>query len=203
MVEDIGRRRFICLLGQSAVAVGITANKLILPTQATPFHKNLWGGAIKNPKNSHNMEKVLKMYNTHTGEVFKRAYWEKGKFDKKILKEIEHFFRDHRTGTAHPIDRNLLHLINILTQKTESTELVHLCSGFRSEQTNKMLRARSTKVATNSLHKQGKAADIFIPEIGNKKLAKLAWNLQKGGVGCYSDFIHIDTGKTRRWGTSF
>jgi uncharacterized protein YcbK (DUF882 family) len=64
-----------------------------------------------------------------------------------------------------------------------------------------MLNARSSGVATRSLHMDGKAIDIRLPGFQTKKLQRLAMSLKRGGVGYYaaSDFVHVDTGRVRYW----
>jgi uncharacterized protein YcbK (DUF882 family) len=49
---------------------------------------------------------------------------------------------------------------------------------------------------------QGMAVDIRLPERDLKTLHQAALSLQGGGVGLYSKsgFIHVDTGRVRRWG---
>jgi uncharacterized protein YcbK (DUF882 family) len=77
----------------------------------------------------------------------------------------------------------------------------HIISGYRSPQTNQKLRSKSGGVAKKSLHMQGKAIDIRLPGCKLKQLRNAARALKAGGVGYYakSDFIHVDTGRVRRW----
>jgi uncharacterized protein YcbK (DUF882 family) len=74
-------------------------------------------------------------------------------------------------------------------------------SGYRSWQTNALLRRRSQGVAKNSLHMQGKAIDIRVPDYPSKSLWQIAISLRGGGVGydARSDFVHIDLGRVRSW----
>ncbi len=64
-----------------------------------------------------------------------------------------------------------------------------------------MLRGRSTGVAQNSQHLYGKAIDIRLSDVELRKLRDTAIAMQRGGVGYYasSNFVHIDTGRIRRW----
>jgi uncharacterized protein YcbK (DUF882 family) len=74
-------------------------------------------------------------------------------------------------------------------------------SAYRSPKTNDMLRSRSSGVAKNSQHVLGKAIDIRLTDIELPKLRDTAVAMQRGGVGYYStsNFVHIDTGRVRRW----
>ena len=66
-----------------------------------------------------------------------------------------------------------------------------------------MLRSKSSGVAKNSLHMQGKAIDFYIPGVELSKLRAIGLRMQAGGVGFYptsgSPFVHMDTGSVRHW----
>jgi uncharacterized protein YcbK (DUF882 family) len=64
-----------------------------------------------------------------------------------------------------------------------------------------MLRGRSSGVAQNSQHVVGKAIDVRLQGVETERLRDAAIALQRGGVGYYgaSDFVHVDTGRVRRW----
>jgi uncharacterized protein YcbK (DUF882 family) len=56
-------------------------------------------------------------------------------------------------------------------------------------------------VASHSLHLEGRAIDIRLADTRLDHLRDAAIALQAGGVGFYpeSQFVHIDTGRVRRW----
>ena len=66
-----------------------------------------------------------------------------------------------------------------------------------------MLRNRSANsgVARTSQHILGKAIDVRLEGVDTERLRDAAIALQRGGVGYYeaSDFVHMDTGRVRRW----
>jgi uncharacterized protein YcbK (DUF882 family) len=64
-----------------------------------------------------------------------------------------------------------------------------------------MLRSKSSGVAKNSQHLLGNAIDVRLRGVSAAALRDAAISLQRGGVGYYqgSDFVHIDTGRVRRW----
>jgi uncharacterized protein YcbK (DUF882 family) len=74
-------------------------------------------------------------------------------------------------------------------------------SGYRSPETNALLREESSGVALNSLHLQGMAVDIRVPGRHLATLRNAARSLARGGVGYYpaSDFVHVDVGQVRHW----
>jgi uncharacterized protein YcbK (DUF882 family) len=147
-------------------------------------------------------ERKLSLLNLHTGEHLHATYWAEGQYQSSELKAINHVLRDHRTGDAYHMDNDLLNLLHVLHQKMDSKQEFQVISGYRSPKTNAALSKKSSGVAKKSLHMQGKAIDIRLPGCQLSDLRKAAINCQTGGVGYYpeSDFIHIDTGRVRRWG---
>lgn len=143
----------------------------------------------------------LSFVNTHTGESLTVDYFQAGSYDATGLEQVAHVLRDHRTGDVHPIDPGLLDLLHDLQVLADRDDAFQVISGYRSPQTNGMLRARSGGVATRSLHMDGKAIDIRLTGFATKKLRDLALSLKRGGVGYYatSDFVHVDTGRVRYW----
>lgn len=71
---------------------------------------------------------------------------------------------------------------------------IYINSGYRCEEHNKRVGG-----AMNSYHVKGQAADIRIN--GDiRELAKICDNVFKyGGMGIYKNFVHVDTGKQRRF----
>jgi uncharacterized protein YcbK (DUF882 family) len=66
-----------------------------------------------------------------------------------------------------------------------------------------MLRGRgaSSGVAQNSQHTVGKAIDVRLRGVELERFRDAAIELRRGGVGYYeeSNFVHLDTGRVRRW----
>ncbi|MDQ7072800.1 MAG: DUF882 domain-containing protein [Gammaproteobacteria bacterium] len=99
--------------------------------------------------------------------------------------------------------KNLIELLNLLHAKVDGKQAFHVISGYRSPKSNAALRKNSTGVAKKSFHMKGMAIDIRLPKCQLSTLHKAAINLKMGGVGRYSNsnFLHIDTGPTRQWGS--
>jgi uncharacterized protein YcbK (DUF882 family) len=85
----------------------------------------------------------------------------------------------------------------------ETSEPYMLLSGYRSPATNAMLRSRSSGVAKNSLHLKGQAADLRLASRSVGQMARAAAACKAGGVGKYSgsNFVHMDCGPVRSWGS--
>lgn len=143
----------------------------------------------------------LGFYNLHTGESLQTAYCVDGGYCAEALADINHILRDFRTGDVHPIDPGLLDLIYSLHQKLGSKAPYHVISGFRSPKTNAMLCGKSNGVAKKSLHMQGMAVDVRLPDVPLKTLRNTALAMKRGGVGYYpqSNFVHLDVGRVRFW----
>lgn len=143
----------------------------------------------------------LSLLNLHTGERLAATYFEAGRYLPDALSAIDRVLRDHRTGAVHPIDPGLLDLVASLSDQLGGQGTVQVISGYRSPASNAALHARSSGVATRSLHMQGKAMDIRVPGVELRHVRKAALALGRGGVGYYpdSDFVHVDVGKVRHW----
>jgi uncharacterized protein YcbK (DUF882 family) len=120
------------------------------------------------------------------------------------LAQLNHLLRDFRTSLEKPIDPKLFDLLHELGGTLETDQPYHIISGYRSPETNAMLRERGgahTGVASGSLHMVGKAIDIRLPGVKLDHLRSAAASLKLGGVGFYpsSNFVHIDTGRVRYW----
>lgn len=140
---------------------------------------------------------------THTGESLALTYAVGGRYVAGALDEIRHFLRDFRNGDTHAIDPGLLDQLHLLAAVTATRTPFQVISGYRSPATNAMLQREGHGVATQSLHLQGQAIDIRLADIRLADLRDAALSLRAGGVGYYpspgSDFVHIDTGRMRRW----
>jgi uncharacterized protein YcbK (DUF882 family) len=182
--HDPSRRRVLRTLGLGAVALGLSTAGLRPASAAVP------GGT-----------RTLVLHNTHTAETVRTAYCRDGSWCPDGLAAIEHVLRDHRTGDAHPIDRNLLDLLHDVAARCDRDPEFEVISGYRSPRTNAALHARSSGVATKSLHMQGRAIDIRLVGYDLRELRDVALGMQRGGVGYYagSRFVHLDTGRVRTW----
>ena len=89
-------------------------------------------------------------------------------------------------------------LVNVLQKvRDHFGKAVTITSAYRTPTKNK-----SCGGTTYSQHLYGRAADIKISGVSPKKVADYAETLlkNKGGIGIYSTFTHIDTRSTKsRW----
>lgn len=146
-------------------------------------------------------ERRLTFYHTHTQKTLDVTYAVGGEYIDSALSEINGFLADFRTGDAAVMDRELLDLIYDVRASLGSEAPFEVISAYRSPKTNEMLRSKSSGVAKRSQHLLGKAIDVRLRGIPSVSLRDAAIALQRGGVGYYeqSDFVHMDTGRVRRW----
>lgn len=139
--------------------------------------------------------------NSHTGEVFSGVYRVGGYYVPRAFRKINHIMRDHHDNTAHPIDPRLIDVLSKMQKRCRCSDPLTILSGYRSPRTNAMLRRKSGKVAKNSFHIKGQAADIRVPGTSTKHVREVAVSLKAGGVGYYPrrSFVHVDTGDVRTW----
>lgn len=147
------------------------------------------------------LDRTLAFINLHTNEKLVSCYCKNGIYNTNALAEINYILRDHRSKEVYEIDTKLLDLLHTLHSQTNSASPFHIISGYRSPKTNASLRKNSSGVAKRSLHMQGRAIDVRLPDIKLVELRNTAIELQAGGVGYYtkSNFLHLDTGRPRNW----
>ena len=146
-------------------------------------------------------ERLLSFVHTHTHEHLTVPYFADGAYLPEGLSTLNSFLKDFRTGDEHPIDPALYDILNDLRLATASKSPFQVISAYRSPRTNAMLREGGHGVAQGSLHLQGRAIDVRLADVGSASLRDAAVELQRGGVGYYRgpDFVHVDTGRVRRW----
>ncbi|TQS73037.1 DUF882 domain-containing protein [Rhodobacteraceae bacterium] len=145
----------------------------------------------------------IKMYSGRTGESIDTVYWIDGEYIDEALAEITHFMRDWRTGTRKNIDQRTIDIAAASHRLMGVNEPYIMLSGYRSPKTNAMLRSRSGGVAKNSLHMVGQAADLRLKSRSVNQMYSAASACKAGGVGKYSgsNFVHMDCGPVRTWGS--
>lgn len=154
---------------------------------------------------AHLVHQTLQMRNANTGEsIASRPVTATG-FDTDALKQLTHFMRDWRHNEARAVSPNViagLLQIQQAARRAGYSGAIQLNSGYRTRQTNDLLRQRGLKAARNSFHLLARAADFVLPGVPVKETIAWARDLQMGGVGGYPGFVHIDDGPLRTWGTA-
>jgi uncharacterized protein YcbK (DUF882 family) len=147
--------------------------------------------------------RTITLHHIHTGEDITITFKRDGRYDDAALEKLNWFLRDWRKQQETKMDPHLIDLIWEVQRETGSTAPVWVVCGYRSPETNAMLRRRSAGVARFSQHMLGHAIDFYIPGVALDQLRAIGLRLQRGGVGFYptsgSPFVHMDTGGIRMW----
>ena len=147
--------------------------------------------------------RTISLHHIHTDENITITFKRDGRYDEAALEKLNWFLRDWRREQQTRIDPHLIDLIWEVQRETGSQEPVWVVCGYRSPETNAMLRRRSNGVARFSQHMLGHAMDFYIPGVPLEQLRVIGLRLQRGGVGFYptsgSPFVHMDTGGVRHW----
>ena len=143
----------------------------------------------------------LSFEHLHTGERLSVTYYANGAYNDHALKSINHLLRDFRTAQVFPIRRQLLDQLCLVHAAIGSDAPYQIICGYRSPSTNEFLRRTSSGVAQHSLHMDGMAIDVRLPDTRTRHLRDVAARLKLGGVGYYasSNFVHLEVGRPGQW----
>lgn len=145
--------------------------------------------------------RTLSFRHTHTGESLSIAFAQGERYLADALARVNWFLRDFRNDEVRPIDPQLLDQLHTVATLTGSRAPFEVISGYRSPATNDALHRRSRGVASKSLHLEGRAIDVRLADMPLTDLRDAALSIKAGGVGFYAEsgFVHLDTGRVRRW----
>jgi uncharacterized protein YcbK (DUF882 family) len=149
--------------------------------------------------------RTLSLRHAHTGEAVTVTYKRDGRYDTAALEKLNWLLRDWRRDQQVQMDPHLFDVIWEVYREVGGKETIEVVCGYRSPETNAMLRHRSrhTGVAQFSQHMLGRAMDFYIPGVALEDIRVAGLRLQRGGVGFYptsgSPFVHLDTGNVRHW----
>lgn len=143
---------------------------------------------------------VITIFNTHGGEFETIRYKnDEGRYLDDGVERINSILRCRLTGEEANMSLRLVELLDHIEDHFKASR-IEIVSGYRSPTLNAALRKVSRRVARNSLHMEGMAVDIRIPNVNLQELKSYARALHSGGVGYYpGHFVHIDIGKVRFW----
>ncbi len=143
----------------------------------------------------------ISMYSGQTGERINIVYWIEGEYIGEALQEVNNFMRDWRSGQSINVDTRTIDIMAASHRLLDIDEPYQLLSGYRTPQTNALLRSRSRGVAKKSLHMTGQAADLRLKSRSTAQMSSAAQSCRAGGVGRYrgSNFVHMDCGPVRSW----
>lgn len=145
----------------------------------------------------------VNLYSKRTGESLNAVYWIEGAYIPEVMAEISYLLRDWREDKAISIDHRAIDVLAAAHKLLETSEPYEALSGYRTKRTNAMLRQRSRGVAKDSYHTKGMAVDVKLKSRSVGQMFRAAVACNAGGVGRYSrsNFVHMDCGPVRTWGS--
>jgi len=183
--NTIGRRTFLgsLILGASAIATPSWAATPALVTGKGNF-------------------RALALDNERTSEWMNTVYWADGEYIPDAMESLNYILRDWRQEKEIQMDPTAIDILSAAKRLLETDEPFRIVSGYRTPETNRMLRKRSRGVAKNSYHIKGMAIDVALKSRSVAQIARAGHALRAGGVGIYtrSNFVHLDSGPVRSWG---
>ena len=148
-------------------------------------------------------ERTISFFHIHTEERLTITYKRDGQYIPEALEKINWIMRDWRQNKAIAIDPHTIDIIWEMHEELGSKEPVNIICGYRSSETNEMLRRTVGGQAKQSQHISGKAVDFMFPDIPLRQMRYSALVRERGGVGYYPGsgipFIHVDSGRVRHW----
>ena len=148
-------------------------------------------------------ERTIAFYAVNTKEALTIQYMKNGKHIPEAMEKINWILRDWRKDEPTQMDPDLIDLVWEIHNELGSAEPINVISGYRSRDTNELLRRTVGGQASQSRHILGKAMDVTFPDVPVKKLRYSALIRERGGVGYYptsaTPFVHIDTDRVRAW----
>ncbi len=140
----------------------------------------------------------VRMYSQRTGESLDTVYFANGRYIPEAITEISFFMRDWRQNEVRKYDPRNVDILASTLRMMDTTEPYLVISGYRTPQTNRMLRGRGAQ--------QLPPARRWRPTCGSRaaasrNISKAALACNGGGVGIYgrSNFVHMDCGPVRTW----
>ena len=141
--------------------------------------------------------RTVAMRNHRTGEAMKTAYFADGRYIPEAMTEISFFMRDWRQNVVRQYHPSNIDILATTLRMLETDEPYLVISGYRTPQTNRMLRG----AAKESYHMKAMAADVRLQSRDVSQISRAALACRGGGVGTYgrSNFVHMDCGPVRTW----
>jgi uncharacterized protein YcbK (DUF882 family) len=152
--------------------------------------------------------RTLSVIRPQSGERAKVLYWRDGEVIDSAYQELCHIMRDVVGRETAPIDPKLFETLwgtQAFLARYGMEHPLEILSGYRTAKSNGKLIEQGVPAARQSLHIEGKAADIRVANLNSEVLGGLVRSFRQGGVGFYyregpkGGWIHADTGLKRTW----
>jgi uncharacterized protein YcbK (DUF882 family) len=152
--------------------------------------------------------RVIDVVRPASGERARLLYWRDGEIIDSAYQDLCHLLRDVNGKETARIDPKLFETLwgtQAFVARYGIEQPLEILSGYRTPSSNKKLIEAGVPAARQSLHIEGRAADIRIANLNAEVLGGLVRSFRQGGVGFYyrdgpkGGWIHADTGLKRTW----
>ncbi len=152
--------------------------------------------------------RTLSVVRPQSGEKARVLFWKDGELINAAYQELCHILRDVNGKETAPIDPKLFDTLwgtQAFIARYGIEQPLEILSGYRTQKSNTRLIEAGIPAARQSLHCDGKAADVRISRLNEEVLGSLVRSFRQGGVGYYyrsgprGGWIHADTGLKRTW----
>lgn len=152
--------------------------------------------------------RTIEVTRPQSGERAKLLYWKDGEIIQSAYEDLCHLLRDVNGKETRLIDPKLFETLwgtQAFVQRYGIDAPIEILSGYRTPASNQKLREQGVPAARQSLHMEGRAADIRLANLNSEVLGGLVKSFRQGGVGFYyrsgprGGWIHTDTGLQRTW----
>jgi uncharacterized protein YcbK (DUF882 family) len=152
--------------------------------------------------------RTIEVFRPASNERAKLLYWRDGEIIESAYQDLCHILRDVNGKETARIDPKLFETLwgtQAFVQRYGIDTPLEILSGYRTAASNNKLREAGVPAARQSLHIEGRAADIRIANLNSEVLGGLVKSFRQGGVGFYyragarGGWIHADTGLKRTW----
>jgi uncharacterized protein YcbK (DUF882 family) len=152
--------------------------------------------------------RTIEVFRPASNERAKLLYWRDGEIIESAYQDLCHILRDVNGKETARIDPKLFETLwgtQAFVQRYGIDTPLEILSGYRTPASNNKLREAGVPAARQSLHIEGRAADIRIANLNSEVLGGLVKSFRQGGVGFYyragarGGWIHADTGLKRTW----
>lgn len=188
----MNRRDFLTQAFSCTGAVALTSAGLLLPDDAY---------AIVNQNEFWSRSRFIECRRADTGERSKIHFYQQNQgYQADAYKAACWLLRDAKDNNAMiGVDITLLNLLYAMQEWARMSgrpdPIITINSAYRTARRNATIEG----AARNSLHVAGKAVDITMRGVTLSQLEQMARFYNVGGIGIYSTFIHLDTGRVRTW----
>lgn len=152
--------------------------------------------------------RTIEVVRPASGERAKLLYWRDGELIQSAYQDLCHLMRDVNGKETIAIDPKLFETLwgtQAFVARYGIDTPLEILSGYRTPASNQKLREAGVPAARQSLHMEGRAADIRLANLNSEVLGGLVRSFRQGGVGFYyrsgpkGGWIHTDTGLNRTW----